>query len=784
MKLSCSTTFIALGVALALGSSSNAALNGWLDWRGPFQNGTSLEKGLLEKIDGKKTLWTSDLPGQSTPVIANGKLYINGFRGEGQDLQEVIACFDAETGKLLWEYRFNDFLSDTIYLRYSTSSPAVDPETGNVYMQGTQGILACFTGDGKWLWEHSLMEEYGRMTFPNSRTASPIIDQDLVITRGITSNWGAQGAPGDRFYAFDKKTGELVWSSTPGGRPQDNTFSHPMFTWWNGKRVIYSAAGDSSLVALNARTGEPIWRVPTAKSGAKGGVNAAVLTYGDTLITVHESENLDSSEVGRMAAFKIPQSVTPTNPAEPVVFAPKDLESWRNAVGSLASSPVLVGDTVYEVSGTGDLCAVDAKSGKVLWKKKLGIEQRQSSPFYANGLLYVAMYISAGDPGAQTGGEAGTTGDLFVIKPGKDGCEIVSQTQLSGKCFGSPVGYNGKIYIQTDRKLYCFGKAGNNPGLPAAPEEKPWPKAGEVAKLQIIPSEVLLKPGGKTPFRIRSLDANGLTVDEKVDPKSVKWASYIPPTALVKSSLKGSFNANGQLVADDENVPSAGAFMATLGNARGIIRGRVLSYLPIKQDFEAFQLTETTTNTVEEPTKFAYPPLPWIGARLRFEVRDKDGTKALCKTIENKLLQRGTVFFGHSDMRNYTIEADVLTEGNKRKMSEVGVINQRYAIILKGNSQQLEINSNQERIKEAVPFKWTVNTWYRIKARVDVAADGSGVVRAKAWPKAEAEPEKWLIEVKHTHAHPMGNPGVFSLAPQEQRAWIDNISVTQNQERR
>jgi outer membrane protein assembly factor BamB len=781
MKCSFSTTLVALGVAFALNCPSiGAPLNGWFDWRGPLQNGTSPEKGLPEKIDGKKTLWTSDLPGQSTPVIANGKLYINGFRGEGPDLQEVIACLNAETGQLLWQYSYNDFLSDTIYLRYSTSSPVIDPETGNVYMQGTQGILACFTADGKWLWEHSLMEEYGRMTFPNSRTATPIIDKDLVITRGITSNWGAQGAPGDRFYAFDKKTGELVWSSTPGGRPQDNTFSHPMLTWWNGKRVLYSASGDSSLVALNARTGEPIWRVPTAKSGAKGGVNAAVLTYGEMLITVHESENLDSSEVGRMTAFKIPQSVTPTNPTDPVVFAPKDLEAWRNSVGSLASSPVLVGDTIYEVSGTGDLCAINAKSGKVLWKKKLGIEQRQSSPFYANGLLYVAMYISAGDPAAQGGGEAGTTGDLFVIKPGSDGCEIVSQTQLSGKCFGSPIGYNGKIYIQTDRKLYCFGKAGNNPGLPPAPEEKPWPKAGAVAKLQAVPAEVLLRPGGKAAFRIRSLDANGLTVDDKIDPKTVKWASYIPPTALVKSSLKGSFNANGELVAEAENVPSAGAFMATLGNARGIIRGRVLSYLPIKQDFESFQLTETTTNQVEEPTKFAYPPLPWIGARLRFEVREKDGNKGLCKTIENKLLQRGTVFFGHSDMRNYTIEADVMTEGNKRKMSEVGVINQRYAVILKGNSQQLEINSNQERIKEAVPFKWSANQWYRIKARVNVAADGSGTVHAKAWPKNEAEPEKWLIEVKHKHAHPMGNPGVFSFAPQDQRAWIDNVVVMAN----
>src|ERR1051325_3441863 len=762
MKLS--KTWFALGTAVVISTFAQAApLTGWLDWRGPFQNGTSLEKGLPRTIDGKKPLWTYGLPGQSTPVIANGKLYINGHRGEGPDLQEAIVCFDAETGKLLWEYRFNDFLSDTIYLRYSTSSPTVDPETGNVYMQGTQGILACFTADGKWLWEHSLMEEYGRMTFPNSRTATPIIDKDLVITRGITANWGAQGAPGDRFYAFDKKTGELVWSSSPAGRPQDNTFSHPVLTWWNGKRVLYSAAGDCSLIAVNARTGEPIWRVPTAKSGAKGGVNAAVLPYGDTLITVHESENLDSSEIGRMAAFKIPQSVTQTNPTEAAVYTPKDLEVWRNGVGSLASSPVLVGDTVYEVSGTGDLCAVDAKSGKVLWKKKLGIEQRQSSPFYADGLLYVAMYISAADPGSKGGGEAGTTGDLFVIKPAADGCEIVSQTQLNGKCFGSPIGYNGKIYIQTDRKLYCFGKAGNNPGLPSAPEEKPWPKAGAVAKLQVIPSEVLLKPGAKASFRVRSLDANGLTVDEHVDAKLVKWTSYIPPTALVKSALKGSFNASGELVADEENIPSAGAFMATLGNARGIIRGRVLSYLPIKQDFESFQLSETTTNTVEPPTKFAYPPLPWIGARLRYEVRDKEGSKARCKTTEHKWLQDGTIFFGHSDMKNYTIEADVMTEGNRRKMSEVGVINQRYAIVMKGNSQQIEISSNQERLRESVPFKWEAYKWYRLKARVDVAANGSGVVRAKAWLRGEQEPDKWLIEVKHAHGHPMGNPGLFRL---------------------
>jgi hypothetical protein len=188
-------------------------------------------------------------------------------------------------------------------------------------------------------------------------------------------------------------------------------------------------------------------------------------------------------------------------------------------------------------------------------------------------------------------------------------------------------------------------------------------------------------------------------------------------------------------------------------------------------------------NTLEPPTPFAYPPLPWNGARFRFEVRQapgEGGTKALSKTIDDKRFQRGQVFFGHPDLRNYTIQADLLTEGNKRKMSEVGVINQRYAVILKGNAQQIEVNSNQERIRQSVPFKWSPNEWYRLKARVDVAADGSGVVRAKAWKKSEPEPEAWTIEVPHKHAHSQGSPGLFGFSPQEQRAWIDNISVTPN----
>jgi hypothetical protein len=121
-----------------------------------------------------------------------------------------------------------------------------------------------------------------------------------------------------------------------------------------------------------------------------------------------------------------------------------------------------------------------------------------------------------------------------------------------------------------------------------------------------------------------------------------------------------------------------------------------------------------------------------------------------------------------------------MSEGNKRKMTEVGLINQRYAIILKGNAQQIEVNSNQAIFRFTAPFKWTANTWYHLKTRVDVAPDGSGMIRAKAWKKGDPEPEAWTIEVPHAHAHTHGCPGIFAFAPGEQHAWIDNISATQN----
>jgi hypothetical protein len=312
---------------------------------------------------------------------------------------------------------------------------------------------------------------------------------------------------------------------------------------------------------------------------------------------IHESENIDSSEVGRTAAFKIPTGSKQPQPGKPQEYTAKELELWRNPMGSLASSPCLVGDVMYEVTGVGELACINADSGKILWRQKLGVEQRQSSPFYADGKLYIAFYTAAqGGETATQGTEGGGNGELFVIKPGAKGGEILSRTILDGRCYGSPIGYNGKVYLQTDKKLYAFGKKGPNPGAKNVVFQDDWanaPKVGEAAKLQVIPNEVLLEPGEKIAVRVRVLDAAGLTVQENVDIKDVKFDTYIPPTALVKATMKGSFNEKGELTADQSTVASAGAFQATLQvgdkTITGTMRGRVQMAPPDQRRLRAIR---------------------------------------------------------------------------------------------------------------------------------------------------------------------------------------------------
>ncbi|MEO0448346.1 MAG: PQQ-binding-like beta-propeller repeat protein, partial [Verrucomicrobiota bacterium] len=438
-----------------------------------------------------------------------------------------------------------------------------------------------------------------------------------------------------------------------------------------------------------------------------------------------------------------------------------EIELWRQPVMMFTSSPTLVGDRVYQVSHEGELYCLNAETGEIIWHEKLDTGQIHASPAYVDGLLIVPMNLSK----------------IFIVRPSDEGCEILERIDVEGNCLGSPSISDGMVYVHTTERLYAFSidHEGVTFGEPPAPEAI---APGEASKLAMIPSDVLLAPGERHVIQAFKSDEQGVRIGE-LDEGSLTWDSFIPPTARVKAKLDATFEDDQLLVAGDEASQSAGMFQGTTaGGQTGYVRGRLLPSLPIEEDFEGFELTATHA---VEGIPFAFPPLPWIGARLKWEVRELDGNKVLAKTLDRILFQRCLSFIGHPDESNYTMQADVMTDGNRRVKSTIGLINQRYNCSLIGNANLLEISSNHERVKESVPFTVQANTWYTLKVRVDVAEDGSGVVRGKVWARDSDEPEAWTIEVAHSKAHKKGAPGLFGFSPQSQkRVFIDNIKITPN----
>ena len=159
------------------------------------------------------------------------RIYINSpTPGDPTLTQERLIAIDAETGKVVWERRFSLFLSDVPQHRASWASPAVDPETGNVYLFTVAAQLVCVSPDGKVLWDRSLTDEYGAVTTHGGRTTSPIIEGDKLILNTLILAWGDLNRPGNRYFAFDKKTGQTIWISSPQSRHYDTNYSTPIVT--------------------------------------------------------------------------------------------------------------------------------------------------------------------------------------------------------------------------------------------------------------------------------------------------------------------------------------------------------------------------------------------------------------------------------------------------------------------------------------------------------------------------------------------------------------------------
>ena len=728
-----------LGAALLVAvAATPVAAAEWTDWRGPAHQGVSSETGLVSSwsTQGENLIWMAPFIGRSTPVVFDGRVCAGGRVGEGIGRQEVVACYDAASGRKLWEHRFNVYNTTVPFNRVGWASLAADPETGYVYAHGVAGQLHAYDREGEIVWSYFLTEEFGHLSGYGGRTQTPLVEGDQLILSFVSSGWGKQAAPRHRYFSFDKRTGELLWVSTPGNFPYDmNTQSAVVPAEIKGRRVLLSGNADGWIYALSATTGEKIWGFQLSKRG----INSTVLAAGDRVYASHSEENIDDSTMGRVVCIDGTGKgdVTATH------------EVWRiNELSAGFPSPAYLDGRLYAVDNSANLYSIDAATGETHWTHDLGTVGK-GSPVLADGKLYVAE----------------TNGRFHIVEPGKDGArsldvdELKSEGDRYAEIYGSPAIAYGRVYFTTEGGLYCLGdKAGGLSSKGTVPErgqakkKASVPIRGKPAKIHVVPAEVLIGNGESVEFEARAFDATG----RPLGTRKAKWSL---------GGLTGEIDKAGRFAAEDGSRSEAGTVTARVGDLEGRARVRVIPDLPWAEDFESYDAGKV--------------PPTWIGAAKKYEVQEKDGNKVLAKLYRPKGLLRNALYMGPSSLRNYTIEADVMGAQKGRRKTDVGLIAGGYTLDLMGNHQRIQLRSwpSEERMAQEVDFAWEMGAWYHMKLRVDVSED-KALVRGKVWPVAATEPADWSITVEDPLPIAGGSPGLVGYSPAD--VYYDNVKVTVN----
>ncbi len=722
-----------LAAAFMAGTIAVTGAANWPEWRGPARDGHSTETNLPSKWSpsGDNLAWRIPIGSRSSPVVVGNRIYLNTPTGDPANTQERLVALDAETGKIVWERRFSLYLSDVPQHRSSWASPAVDPETGNIYLFTVAAQLICVAPDGKILWDRSLPDEYGAVTTHGGRTTSPIVEGDRVILNALVLAWGDLNRTGNRYFAFDKKTGQTVWVASPQTRHYDTNYSTPIVATIDGVKALIVGGTDGAYHALKLHTGESLWSIEVSKRAILNSPlfrdNIAYLTHGE--------ENMDTTEMGLIAAV----DATRTGPLKPDAF------KWRTR-GFLPTfaSPVADAERLYTVDNSAIVGAFDLKTGARLWEKTLGTLQK-GSPVLADGKLYVGT----------------ENGKFYILRPSATGVEVLDEdllgtAQTPEQIVASPIVADGRIYVTSMDALYAIGKRVPRPASrPASTTAPEHPSTSAPATVQVFPHESLITPGQSVALKARLFDAKGNFIRDE------------PAAQWTVEQLTGAVDAKGTYTAARAGS-TAGVVKAAVAGISGTARVRVIEPLPWSWDFD--------TATAEAP------PAWWTGAPGKVFQRTVEGAgKVLMRPRDETVGRRSKVFFGLPTMAGYTVEADVRGREQRRQRGDVGLINERYGLVLFGNGQKLELHPWQaaDEMTARVPFAWDPDKWYRMKLRVDHLGDGSARVRGKVWPAGDAEPAAWTIEKIDKIPHHMGSPGIYADGISD--VYFDNLKVYKSQ---
>lgn len=425
---------------VSAGFSNRVAADGWPQWRGPEYNGVSLETGLpVAWAEKAGVQWKCKLPewGNSTPVIHSGAIFLTSHE---DDQRLLLLKIDQQSGKILWtrqvgtgsavrdkskrtaeEKRGRQKFHDTQNL--ATPSAATDGQV--VIAHFGNGDLAAYDDDGNQLWHRNLQDDYGRYTIWWGHANSPVLFGDLVISVCMQDSLAdLQPKPSPSYVvAHDKRTGKVKWfTPRPTDAPAEycDSYTTPIF-WQNHGRTEMVVMGGQILDAYDPLTGRRLWYLPDLVSNRviTGPVAAGAVIY----VTRGKSGPIEAVRPGGDGRRT------------------RDDVVWRYDEGTPDSpTPVVWGGLLFFVTNNGIAKCLDARTGQLQWKERLGGSYR-ASPLAAEGRIYFLD----------------TRGRTMVVSASRR-FDRLTENRLDDETFASPIASNGKLFIRGRKWLYCLKK--------------------------------------------------------------------------------------------------------------------------------------------------------------------------------------------------------------------------------------------------------------------------------------------------------------------------------------